>query len=130
MFCMKCGNKLSEGAAFCHKCGVKTGTSEAPLNPSNELMTVTNDTSGHKAEKYDVILTDAGSDINSVASRIAKKSGYTGYEVGDVMSIIPIKIVENVSKSKADSTAASFAEIGAAATVTVTGDAQTQHLSF
>ncbi len=102
MFCHKCGNKITEGAHFCQKCGTALHIEKVEHNVE-------------EIAKYDIVLTDLGKDKTLAVTALAEHAGLELKEAKALADKLPraIKVKKSATKAEAKAIQVAFTEIGA-----------------
>ncbi len=123
MYCGNCGAELTAQSNFCPYCGSalnKTTTSVSLLNKAASAARSTN--------IYNLVLISRGScDAVTAGDLLEDVFGYTDAESGNLVSMAPVRVGENLTAQEAATVAQMFTEYGMQVSIT---DSQDQYVDL
>ena len=114
MYCPNCGAELSSITNFCPYCGQSLKTATTSVSLLNKASAVASETNN-----YNLVLVSKGScDATKAGDLLEDVFGYTDSESGNLVSMAPVVVGENLTMEEASTVAQLYTEYGMQVSIT------------
>ena len=114
MYCPNCGAELASVTNFCPYCGSSLQTATTSVSLLNKASAAANETNN-----YNLVLVSKGScDATKAGDLLEDVFGYTDAESGNLVSMAPVVVGENLTMTEATTVAQLYTEYGMQVSIT------------
>ena len=114
MYCPNCGAELTSMTNFCPYCGSALQTATSSVSLLNKASATANETN-----KYNLVLISRGTcDAVKAGDLLEDVFGYTDAESGNLVSMAPVAVGENLTLEEATTVAQLYTEYGMQVSIT------------
>ena len=114
MYCPNCGAQLSEQTNFCPYCGSRLQNATTSISLLNKAVST-----AEESNEYNLVLVSRGScDAVTAGDLLEDVFGYTDAESGNLVSMAPVVVGENLTAEEAATVAQLYTEYGMQVSIT------------
>ena len=114
MYCPNCGAEITSAANFCQYCGSSLQTATTSISLYNKASAAATD-----SNKYNLVLVSRGTcDAVKAGDLLEDVFGYTDSESGNLVSMAPVVVGENLTMDEASTVAQLYTEYGMQVSIT------------